>query len=58
MDHPAPNPNLRPCPNCGATMNEGDRCPECEHYEDGSECDCAWFISQAPPWSGEVSGER
>lgn len=29
------------CPNCGATMNRGDACPECEHF-DGGGCCCEW----------------
>jgi hypothetical protein len=29
------------CPNCGATMNEGDPCPECDHTDRG-ECDCPY----------------
>lgn len=27
------------CPNCGATMGEGDPCPECDHTDAGC-CDC------------------
>ena len=25
----------KPCPNCEATMNEGEACPECTHTEIG-----------------------
>jgi hypothetical protein len=27
------------CPNCGATMNEGEHCPECDHMDD-IDCTC------------------
>lgn len=30
------------CPNCGATMNRGDTCPECEHDERGDVCECEY----------------
>lgn len=31
--------DLATCPNCGATMNVGESCPECEHVDD-YDCQC------------------
>lgn len=30
------------CPNCDSTMNEGDPCPECTHYDGDSDCECQY----------------
>lgn len=29
------------CPNCGASMNCGDPCPECDHDDGDCNCPCA-----------------
>lgn len=34
--------STKPCPNCEATMEDGDCCPECDHSEIYSDCDCAY----------------
>ena len=30
------------CPNCDATMGEGDPCPECEHRDGDEGCECQY----------------
>lgn len=32
--------DLTICPNCGATMNVGQSCPECDHRDDCDVCPC------------------
>lgn len=34
--------NTEPCPNCQATMNVGDACPECDHDGGDARCDCSY----------------
>jgi hypothetical protein len=35
------------CPNCDATMGEGEPCPECDHYDDDYHCQCLYCQSCA-----------
>ncbi len=30
------------CPNCDATMNPGEPCPECDHDDGDLECECTY----------------
>jgi hypothetical protein len=34
------------CPNCGATMNAGGHCPQCEHDDQDARCECIHCIHQ------------
>jgi len=54
-DYPAQGP-IKACPNCGASMNEGEACPECPHDEASPCCECA-FCEAVEDWaSGEAVG--
>lgn len=52
------------CPNCQSKMNEGDDCPECDHSNDGNECDCAYCQAMADGcrddawWDAYLSGPQ
>lgn len=45
--------DLHPCPNCEATMNDGDACPECDHNDAELNCQCQACCSER----GELNEE-
>ena len=45
---------LHPCPNCDATMNDGEACPECPHVDWDDFCECTTCVDARADLTDEI----